>query len=66
MTALADELYLMTAARVLFAPIWNRSTIDLMKSFCCLKSVDVTSKDESSRKMRSALGISADCCPEKK
>ena len=66
MTELADELYLMTAARVLFGAIGNCPTTDLMKSFCCLKTVGVTSSDESNRKIRSALEISAVCFPRRK
>lgn len=64
-TELAVELYLTTAARDLFAAIWNFPTIDLMNSFCCLKSLAETSLDESRRKIRSARCMSVNSIPRK-
>ena len=56
----ALELYLTTATLVLFDAIRNFPTIDLMKSFCSLKTLVLTSLDESKRNMRSALYMSGD------
>lgn len=65
MTVLADELYLTTATRVLFAPILKFPTINLIKFFCSLKTVGVTPEDESNRKTKSALGIRAGYIPKR-